>query len=241
MSTITQVIIDGSFYAAKVPTTPRDPDSGKPDRVLSVQAHLKECVLMSKIGNHENIIKFMGVCYLPGYPGLPAMVMEKVSTCNLHEYLDEVGPMNNVELKRKRMILLGVANGLHYLHSDCESRPAIVHMDLKATIILMTSSYHPKIAGFRKSCLVTDAIKAADSRYDPEYMPPEVIKDVETICNPKIDIFSFGVLALFTLNQVRNMCDYTVFDHRYRHSHCSHHFNQAHTAPQLSLCVHCGT
>ena len=130
------------------------------------------------------------------------MVMEKVSGGTLHNYLDKLGPTDSIQLRRKRHILQGVADGLHYLHSDYENRPAIVHMDLKASIILLTSSDEPKISGFRKSCLVKDGIQAASSRYDPEYMPPEVTADPETICNPKIDVFSFGVLALFTLNQV---------------------------------------
>lgn len=155
---------------------------------------------MSKLGHHPNIIKFMGVCHLPHSPQLPAMVMEKVPGGNLHNYLKNQGPSNSIELSRKRHILQGVANGLHYLHFECEL--AVVHMDLKASIILLTESYDAKISGFRKSCLVRDDVKASNSRYDPEYMPPEVITDKETRCNPTIDIFSFGVLALFTLNQV---------------------------------------
>ena len=156
---------------------------------------------MSRLGHHPNIIKFVGVCFLPEFPTLPAMIMEKVPCGNLHNYLKQQGPANSIELSKKRHILQGVANGLHYLHYDCEM--AVVHMDLKASLILLTSEYNAKIAGFRKSCMVRDQVLASSSRYDPEYMPPEVITHAETTrCNPTIDIFSFGVLALFTLNQV---------------------------------------
>ena len=128
------------------------------------------------------------------------MIMEKVPCGNLHNYLKKQRPANSIELSRKRHILQGVANGLYYLHYECEM--AVVHMDLKASVILLTSEYDAKISGFRKSCMVRDEVLASSSRYDPEYMPPEVIIDAKTKCNPTIDIFSFGVLALFTLNQV---------------------------------------
>ena len=67
------------------------------------------------------------------------MIMEKVPYGNLHNYLKEQGPANSMELSRKRHILLDVANGLHYLHYKCEM--AVVHMDLKASIVLLNESY----------------------------------------------------------------------------------------------------
>ena len=155
---------------------------------------------LSQLGDHPNIVKFIGVCFLPNFPNQPAMVTEKITRGSLHKYLEQQGPGNSIELPRKRHILLGVANGLHYLHSGCGL--GVVHMDLKASIVLLTDNYDAKITGFRKACLVHDNILASESRYDPEYMAPEVITDKTTKCNPAIDIFSFGVLALFTLNQV---------------------------------------
>ena len=155
---------------------------------------------LSQLGDHPNIIKFIGVCYLPNFPQQPAMVMEKIACGNLHNYLEQQRLGNSIELPRKRHILQGVANGLYYLHYGCGM--GIVHMDLKASIILLTENYDAKIAGFRKARFVHDNIPASENRYDPDYMPPEVITDETTKCNPAIDIFSFGVLVLFTLNQV---------------------------------------
>ena len=194
-------MIDGTCYAAKVPTADKDPQTEEPDPIRNVLSHLKECELISKLRHHPNIIKFVGICFLTEFPTLPAMVTEKVTYGNLHKYLEKQGPSNSIELSRKRHILQCVANGLYYLHFGYGL--AVVHMDLKASIILMTSEYDAKIAGFRKSCMVSDEVLASSSRYDPEYMPPEVITHADTtLCNPTIDIFSFGVLALFTLNQV---------------------------------------
>jgi serine/threonine protein kinase len=169
---------------------------------------------MSRLGHHPNIIKFVGVCFLPEFPQLPALIMEKVPYGNLQNYLKKQGPENSMELSRKRHILLGVANGLHYLHYECEM--AVVHMDLKATIVLLTESYDAKISGFRKACMVSDKELASN---DHVCMPPEVISHAETTrCTPTIDIFSFGVLALFTLNQVRSYivnANQNIYNRRY--------------------------
>ena len=98
-----------------MPTVHSDPVTEQPDTVRNVKPHLKECQLMSRLGHHPNIIKFAGICFLPEFPNLPAMIMEKVPYGNLHNYLKKQGPANSMELSRKRHILLGVANGLHYL------------------------------------------------------------------------------------------------------------------------------
>ena len=155
---------------------------------------------MSRL-DHPNIIKFIGVCLLPNFPNQPAMVVEKIHRGNLHKYLEQQEPANSIDLSRKRHILQDVANGLYYLHYGCGM--AVVHMDLKASIILLTENYVAKISGFRKACMVCDNTPASEIHYNPNYMAPEIITDKTTKCNPALDIFSFGVLALYTLNRVR--------------------------------------
>lgn len=198
-----QVVVGGLQCAAKVPTLHCNL-ANEPDPILSVRRHLKECQLMSRLGEHKNIVKFIGVCFLSNSK-VPALVIEKVSgPGTLHRFLKNQGLANGtIELNVKRHILQGVANGMHYLHF--ESNLAVVHMDLKASVVLLTSSYDAKITGFRKSCTVHDDIKASDSRYDPVYMPPEVIGDTDVRCSPSMDIYSFGVVSLFTLTQVRTL------------------------------------
>ena len=120
-------MIGGTCYVAKVPTADKDPQTEEPDPIRNVLSHLKECELISKLRHHPKIIKFVGICFLPEFPTLPAMVKEKVAYGNLHKYLERQGPSNSIELSRKRHILQGVANGLYYLHYGCGL--AVVHMD----------------------------------------------------------------------------------------------------------------
>jgi serine/threonine protein kinase len=51
-------------------------------------------------------------------------------------------------------ICLGVAQGLHYLHTYAQ--PRVIHRDIKASNILLDTNYHPKIADFGLALLFPD-------------------------------------------------------------------------------------
>jgi len=54
----------------------------------------------------------------------------------------------------RRNICLGVANGIHYLHSLAQ--PKIIHRDIKASNILLDKNLEPKIADFGLALLFPD-------------------------------------------------------------------------------------
>jgi serine/threonine protein kinase len=54
----------------------------------------------------------------------------------------------------RRNICLGVANGIHYLHSLAQ--PRIIHRDIKASNILLDKNLEPKIADFGLALLFPD-------------------------------------------------------------------------------------
>ena len=147
---------------------------------------------------HPNITQFMGVCFLPNCQ-LPVLLMERLDG-SLDELLETVP---NISLVLKRSLLEDVAKGLLYLHKH---EPQIVHRDLTAKNVLLTSSLVAKITDFGNSRIVSFqpgqlARTLSSAPGTLVYMPPEALSDVSRY-GPSLDVFSFGHLALFTLTQV---------------------------------------
>ena len=148
---------------------------------------------------HPHIVQFLGVAYLPGSP-IPVLLMEKLQT-SLDNLL-ETSP--NIPLDVKVHLLTGTAQGVVYLHSHT---PPIAHRDLTARNILIDSGLVAKIAdlGVARMVNIQPGQLAATMTAGPGnnlYMPPETIQEEgATRYNTAIDIFSFGVVSLFTLTQ----------------------------------------
>jgi len=108
-------------------------------------------------------------------------------------------------LSLKRSLLADVIRGLIYLHTHS---PPVIHRDLSATNVLLTSSLVAKISDLGNARIVNlrpRQLARTLTRIPGTlvYMPPEAFDD-SLRYGPKLDIFSFGHLALFTLTQVRN-------------------------------------
>ena len=159
--------------------------------------YVQECQLMSDL-RHPNMTLFLGVCFLPSCQ-LPVLLMEKLEW-SLDELLEMVP---NIPLVLKRSLLEDIAKGLLYLHKH---EPQIVHRDLTAKNVLLTSSLVVKITDFSNSRIVSlqpgQLAKMLSSAPGTlVYMPPEALSDISRY-GPSLDVFSFGHLALFTLTQV---------------------------------------
>ncbi len=156
----------------------------------------EECSLMSRL-RHPHIVQFLGICYRQEAV-LPALVMELLMTC-LHNFLEsETAPLHNCI---KRSILLDVSRGLVYLHGM-----DIVHRDLSARNVLLTSSLTAKIAdlGMARFFTLKSGKLAATMTKAPgnaNYMPPEAQNGDVTRYGKPIDCFSIGHLVLFTITQ----------------------------------------
>ena len=177
----------------------------------------KECQLMSTL-RHPNIVQFLGLYFLPG-SRLPALVMERLLT-SLHDLMDPEtdtppppdAPKPFFPPSLKCSILHNVASGLTYLH---ERSPPIIHRDLSARNVLLNSGMVAKIADLGVARIVPRMRVAATMTKGPGaiiYMPPEAMeskleeeneeeKDKKSKYDASIDIFSFGVVAIFTLCQ----------------------------------------
>ena len=206
---VEEVTVSGTICAAKsIHDFFQDPNQVPAAHIPEVAArYVREIQLMSTL-RHPHIVQFIGACFLRG-SRLPVLVMERLLT-NLHDLLDQEGasldtPKPFFPMSLKCSILHNVACGLAYLH---EQSPPIIHRDLSARNVLLSSGMVAKIADLGMA-----RIRAATTMTNQPgaiiYMPPEAMgndrpKEGEA---PKanygesIDIFSFGVVAIFTLCQ----------------------------------------
>ena len=215
---VEEVAVPGAICAAKKMHEVFLDRSEIPATVICKAAvqFVRECQLMSTL-RHPNIVQFLGVCFLPGSL-LPALVMERLLT-SLHDLLDPEtdnppppdAPKPFFPLSLKCSILHDVASGLTYLH---ERSPPIIHRDMSARNVLLNSGMVAKIADLGVARIVPRMRAAATMTKGHGalvYMPPEAMeskpgeeneeKDKKSKYDASIDVFSFGVVAIFTLCQ----------------------------------------
>ena len=148
-----------------------------------------ECRLLSTL-RHPNIVQFIGISFLSN---VPVLVMERLQR-TLHNFLEISTNAEEIPLTTKCSIMRDVACGLAFLHGQS---PPTIHRDLTATNILLSEDRVAKLADFgmaRPTDVVMTQLPGS-----AVYMPPEA---AERKYGPPLDVFSYGVVALFTLTRV---------------------------------------
>lgn len=171
---------------------------GKDANSTTLAKFERECHLMSSL-RHPYIVQFLGVYIEPAGngSGSPIIVMEYLPT----SLAACVQSRPQIPLFLQISMLHNVALGLAYLHGHS---PPIIHRDLTANNVLLTSNMVAKIADLgvarildlspRTSMCLTQAPGTA------AYMPPEALA-ANPSYNTKIDSFSFGVLTIHLVSQ----------------------------------------
>ena len=140
---------------------------------------------------HPCIVQFLGIYYQNDLP-LPLLVMEKMHQ-SLHKFVMESSDYSTLLTAR---ILHDVACGMAYLHSK-----NVIHRDLKADNILLTSDNEAKIGDLGVARVMqTFAVnqQMTKSPGNISHMPPEATVDKPKYTN-KLDIFSFGCVVIYTV------------------------------------------
>ena len=207
---VEEVRISGAICAAKKIHDVFQDISIPQDEIDKVSTQfVKECQLMSTL-RYPNIVQFLGVCFFEG-SRLPALLMERLLT-DLHNLLEPLpstdAPKQFFPLSLKCSILHNVASGLAFLH---EQTPPVIHRDLSARNVLLTSGMVAKIADLGVARIVPRRRAAATLTTAPGagiYMPPEALEILleeeekeRSKYGVSIDVFSFGVVAIFTLSE----------------------------------------
>lgn len=157
----------------------------------------RECALLSSL-RHPHVVQFLGLCVLPG-SALPVLVMEYLPT-SLDDCLSDRESDARMPLPLKRSVLHDTARGLAYLHM--REKP-IIHRDVTARNILLNANMQAKLADLGVARMVDFSRHSSGMTAGPgtfAYMPPEAM-GTKPRYDSSLDIFSFGVLALYTITE----------------------------------------
>ncbi|KAG0557806.1 hypothetical protein KC19_11G158400 [Ceratodon purpureus] len=171
---------------------------------------LNEVVLITGM-KHRNLVNLKGCC-LREHQRL--LVYEYVDNYDVEQVLLRGEHKTSLSWTVRHSICLGVARGLHYLHSL--ARPKIIHRDIKASNVLLDRNFEPKIADFGLALLFPDEqshIMTVHVAGTKGYLAPEYASLGQL--SEKVDVYSFGVLCLEVLSGRRNIDETMPLDEIY--------------------------
>ncbi|KAI3965855.1 hypothetical protein MKX01_010812 [Papaver californicum] len=172
---------------------------------LSVASHQGKSQFVAEIATissvqHRHLVKLYGCC-IEGANRL--LVYEYLEHRSLDQALFGKSGLH-LSWPTRYEICLGAARALAYLHE--ESRPRIVHRDVKASNILLDTDLNPKISDFGLAKLYDDKKTHISTRVAGTigYLAPEYA--MRGHLTEKADVFGFGVVVLEILSGRPN-CD----------------------------------
>ncbi|RZC60976.1 hypothetical protein C5167_022733 [Papaver somniferum] len=159
-------------------------------KLLRNRKFLNEVRILSRL-NHQNVINLAGFC-TDGDQQL--LVYEFMQLGSLKDHLYDLPPSKRpLDWNTRMNIAVGVAKALEYLHDKV--RPAVVHMDLKSSNILLDQGFHPKIGvGSDKTRISKGGERVVVNPPSYVYCAPEYSKTGQL--TSKSDVYSFGVVLL---------------------------------------------
>ncbi|KAG2377897.1 hypothetical protein C9374_008982 [Naegleria lovaniensis] len=161
----------------------------------------KEVMLLVQL-RHPNIISFYGICISENQL---CMVVELGQNGSLEEMIKEMkkGRVKK-KFKEKLKILIGISNGMKYLHGI--QPKCLIHRDLKPANIILDHSNTPKVCDFglsREISTHTQTHSLTGNIGTLIYMSPELILEEDSDNGPnnlmkenatKIDVYSFAII-----------------------------------------------
>ena len=142
------------------------------------------CEILSKIGDHENIISYVGHGSIKGQLYL---AMEYVEADNLKDLYLRHDP---VLLENVAQILIDMALALEHMHEN-----GFMHLDFKPENVLVTRNGKVRLVDFDLALPIPEKPKKMTGKNPgtPAYMAPEQL--LGQPISHRVDIFSYGAAA----------------------------------------------
>ncbi|KAB5573750.1 hypothetical protein DKX38_000944 [Salix brachista] len=154
------------------------------------------------LGNvrHRNIVRLLGCC---SNRECTMLLYEYMPNGNLEDLLHGKNKGENLvaDWFTRYKIALGVAQGICYLHHDCD--PVIVHRDLKPSNILLDAEMEARVADFGVAKLIQSDESMSVIAGSYGYIAPEYAYTLQV--DEKSDIYSYGVVLMEIISGKRSV------------------------------------
>eukprot|EP01125_Pyxidicula_operculata_P001619 TRINITY_DN11463_c0_g1_i1.p1 TRINITY_DN11463_c0_g1~~TRINITY_DN11463_c0_g1_i1.p1 ORF type:complete len:653 (-),score=165.88 TRINITY_DN11463_c0_g1_i1:60-2018(-) len=150
----------------------------------------KECEVLRSIMPHPNLLLFMGACM---EENKHMIVLELAKNGSL----DTIFRDKKVKLSfgRKIRIMSSMASALNWLHNHT---PPVLHLNLKPSNLLFSSSWELKLTDYGYGKVVSDT-SSAQNWY---YVAPEILSNpLGFQRSTKSDVYSFGILSWYIFTE----------------------------------------
>eukprot|EP01018_Ginkgo_biloba_P010847 Gb_36539 [translate_table: standard] len=152
---------------------------------------------------HPNLVNLIGLCFERGEQ---ILVFEFISNGSLYDrlHIKKGGAARPLSWSNRMNIAAQVAVALYYLHE--ETKPAVVHRDVKSANVLLMDDNRAKLGDFGLSRFgpkdhnraTSTSVKGSYGYTDPEYIKTGRL-------SVKSDVYSFGVLLLELITGLKSV------------------------------------
>ncbi|KAL3645186.1 hypothetical protein CASFOL_010366 [Castilleja foliolosa] len=170
------------------------------ENIMRRSGVLAEVAVLGNV-RHRNIVRLLGCC---GNNKCTMLLYEYMPNGSLDDLLHGKNKVNNLvaDWVTRYKIALGVAQGICYLHHDCD--PVIVHRDLKPGNILLDAEMEARVADFGVAKLIqSDESMMSVIAGSYGYIAPEYAYTLQV--DEKSDIYSYGVVLMEILTGKRSV------------------------------------